>query len=159
MNAQQGPFRVVVEFELALIGMVDGFANRPCEVDVGGAHPQAGLGFVDRHHPLQRVLRSLTLGLVADQMPDLLPVSQQEISLKENKPCRVMILHTLAGWAAGLIRVGWRHDSPLPTPIAKDCTAMRTDGRVGKLPPGLVAIVLCFLQKAITASRMKTGRN
>lgn len=159
MNAQQGLFRVVVEFKFALIGMVDGFANRPCEVDVGGAHPQPGLRFVDRHHPLQRVLGSLTLGLVADQMSDLLAVSQQEISLKENKPCRVMILHTPAGWAAGPMRVGWGHDAPLPTPTAKDGPAMRTDGRVGKLPPGLVAIVLCFLQQAITASRMKTGRN
>jgi hypothetical protein len=92
-------------------------------------------------------------------MPDLLPVSQQEISLKENKPCRVMIMHTLAGRAAGPMRVDGCHDAPLPTPAAKNRPAMRTDGRVGKFPLGLVAIVLCFLQQAITTNRMKTGRN
>src|SRR5690606_12920184 len=138
----------MLEFEIALIRVVDGLADGAGERHVGRGHEHAVVLVHDVDDPLQGPLLGRLLTAVENQVQDLDPVLLEERTAEEQEAGRHLVPDAVARGTGLLARVGWLRN-PLPAAVAVDGAAFRADGRLGELPPELIRIVDALLDQAV----------
>src|SRR4030067_2659924 len=147
-HAQQILLRVIVVFQLALVGMMQRLAEAANQMDVGSGHQSRAVFFLHRHDAFERVFLPFMTLMVVHQAHDFVAMGAEELALHRQKSSRVMVMDAMAGGAYRPVRV-CRRFQPLPASLMKYRAALRADGRLQQLAPGFVGIMHLFLENPI----------
>ena len=148
MHAQQILFGVVVEIQLALVGMMQRFTYPPGQMHIGGGHQCRAFFFFLSHDALERMFLLFVLFMVAHQVHDFLAMGAEEFTLHGQEAGGVMVVDAMAGRALQTMCIR-RRLQPLPAPFMKYCAALRTDGRLQRFALGFIGIMHAFLEKTV----------
>lgn len=160
--AQQILGFVVVEFQVAVIGIVQGIANVASKMDIRCRDENSGILasilVLDCHDSRQGMLGPFLLGVMLNEVDYFVPVRSKEFSADKYKTGREIIVHTQTG-RTRLYSRSFRPYAPLPAPTMENCPALRASRWLGWLVLVPVTIVPALLTELIAPYRVKTRVN
>jgi hypothetical protein len=155
--AQQILRGVIVKFQFALIGIMNGCADTARKVNVGGGYQHRIVFLLGCHDSFQGVFGFFSFFNMTSEIQDLITMMHEKIPMQGHKTCWVVLMNSLTGWAAVLMCCGMRLN-PLPPSLMKYRATLRTDGWFRRFAFGLIGVVDSLLKHAIvTGNLMITG--
>ena len=116
----------VVIFEIALVMMVQGRAEKMRQPDVGRFNQHGDVVALLLHQPHQRVFLALAFRLFMKHVDDFIAMIVKKRTCQYDVARRIVILHTLAGWTYCLIRADG-NGPPAPATFHENRRALRAD--------------------------------
>src|SRR5208282_1745734 len=157
MDADEVAVLVVFESEPAVVGVMEGLADPPRQVNIGRRDEDRVAGGLDPHDPVERTLLVLERLVVARKREKLVLVRAREGAFERELACRIFVLDAMAGLASHRCRLRRPH-LPCPAPLVKDGTARRADARLRELLQHLVGIADVGILGAAVGAALVPGR-
>ena len=141
----------VMHFELAVVGAFECLTDPLRQVYIGGRDMHPPGTFVELHDPIQRVLFTLVLCFVADEVDKLNLMRLNKASFQRDLTCGKLVADALTGRTKRYV-AGLRRTFPLPTAMMEYCPARTAPRWLGVLSRNLVRIVQLGVKDAVTVS-------
>lgn len=104
--AQQILRGVIVKFQFALIGIMNGCADAACKMNVGGGYQYRIVFLLGGHDPFQGVFGFFSFFNMMKEIQDLISMMHEKIPMQGHKTSWVVFMNSLTGWAAVLMGCG-----------------------------------------------------